>query len=635
MGQFVTNITYTPAADIAVLILCIAMLLTIGESIHYRKYNSFDIFKTAVVALIIAVAARLMFEKLYHTYFDSVPIFVYYALNDINKIAYYCQLSIYIAYMYSLLNIKGRNIVKLFNVSGILLGTISTILEPITGLGMYIAEDYTIYKHVASVDTFTIIHIYYIILIMNILVYNRKNIMNRLYNILITILALDIIILSVSNIKNTESFISITFLIPLVAVMFNVHSNPFDIISGSYNYSTLLEKVDLYKKKDIPFTLVCITFINLSDETMRDMQSKLFNFYDGYIERGKLYKLNNNRFILAFKDINNTNIDESVSSIADIIKMIANSYKADYKITVFKKADGMKSSAEYLDIIDYFERREDIDTIHWITDEDTESFRDNKIIVNEIQHIPQELMLDTDIIKAYCQPIYNVEKKQFATAEALMRMEIPELGMIYPDRFIKVAEESGIIHKLSMIILNKVCKEIKQLLIEGYDIDRISVNFSVMELREKTFVEDIKRIIDNNGIPYSKIGIELTETKTDKDFELIQTKVGKLKELGMCIYLDDFGTGYSNIERIMKLPLDTIKFDRSMLLLSHENEEYKYIVANTAKMFSKLNYTILFEGVETDNDEEICKLMQAEYLQGFKYSKPVPIERIREFLTKK
>ena len=160
------------------------------------------------------------------------------------------------------------------------------------------------------------------------------------------------------------------------------------------------------------------------------------------------------------------------------------------------------------------------------------------------------------------------------------------------------------------------------------------MNVSIIELREESFLKDIKSIIDYNGIPYNKIAIEITESRNDNDFDLVRSKISELKAMGMNIYLDDFGTGYSNIERIMRLPLDTIKFDRSMLLLLHESADYKYLVRAMTRIFSDLKYTILFEGVETDIDEITCTDMNVEYLQGYKYSKPIPIEDLRKFLHK-
>ena len=634
MGELVTTITYSPVCDIAVLIICITLLVNMSDSILYDKRESFNLFRSAIICLIVAIISKLCLETLYKNLFNDIPRFVYYLLNDISKIAYICQLSTYIKYLYSLLDMNGKSIVKILNIGGLLVGEVLTVTSPFTGLGMYIADDYTIYRHTSGVDTFTFVHIYFVVLIANLLIYNRKSIMEMLYMNLITTMCICIIIIAISVIKGTQSFLSVTFLIPLLTVITNVYSNQFDIVAGAYNYQTFIDDIKTYNKKGIDFTIINITFINLSDESLMEMKSKLFNFYDEYVKHGKLYKLNNNRYVLTFTKKDNEVTEIAVQQITKSLKSITNTYRASYKIIVAKDANCISSQSEYFSIIDYFEKREDTDSINCIDNKDIKTFRENSIIINEIQHISHEGLLDTNIVKAYYQPIYNTKEKVFKTAEALMRMDIPGIGFMYPDRFIKVAEDAGIIHKLSLIMLNKVCIEIKKLINDGYDIDRISVNFSILELREETFLDDIKSIIDSNNIPYNKIAIEITESRNDNDFDLVHSKIRELKDMGMNIYLDDFGTGYSNIERIMRLPLDTIKFDRSMLLLLHESADYKYLVSTMTRLFSDLKYTILFEGVETDIDEMTCTDMNAEYLQGYKYSKPIQIEDLRKFLHK-
>jgi EAL domain-containing protein (putative c-di-GMP-specific phosphodiesterase class I) len=104
--------------------------------------------------------------------------------------------------------------------------------------------------------------------------------------------------------------------------------------------------------------------------------------------------------------------------------------------------------------------------------------------------------------------------------------------------------------------------------------------------------------------------------------------------MGIQFYLDDFGTGYSNMERILQLPFDIIKFDRSMVTACRTDPKSAVIVKRLAQLFDELKYTVLYEGVETDADTEGCRDMSASYLQGFKYSTPVPIEQIKDFFVK-
>ena len=114
----------------------------------------------------------------------------------------------------------------------------------------------------------------------------------------------------------------------------------------------------------------------------------------------------------------------------------------------------------------------------------------------------------------------------------------------------------------------------------------------------------------------------------------MKKRIEVLHEEGIQFYLDDFGTGYSNMERILELPFDIIKFDRSMVIASGQDQRSEHIVEKLAKMFSDFNYRVLYEGVETNTDEDRCLGMSATYLQGFKYSKPIPIDQLSSFFTR-
>ena len=129
--------------------------------------------------------------------------------------------------------------------------------------------------------------------------------------------------------------------------------------------------------------------------------------------------------------------------------------------------------------------------------------------------------------------------------------------------------------------------------------------------------------------------LELTESQSESDFNVMKAKIEELKEKGIKFYLDDFGTGYSNMERIMELPFDIIKFDRSLVVASGTSERSERIVGNLANLFNELDYSVLYEGVETDSDESMCREMSASYLQGYKYSRPIPIEELRRFAEKR
>jgi len=160
------------------------------------------------------------------------------------------------------------------------------------------------------------------------------------------------------------------------------------------------------------------------------------------------------------------------------------------------------------------------------------------------------------------------------------------------------------------------------------------VNVSALELRDPEFCNDINRIIDDSGVDCSRIAIELTESRSESDFLLMKGRIEELKKRGITFYLDDFGTGYSNMERILELPFDIIKFDRSMVIAGGQSKKSEQVLGSLADLFSRLNYSVLYEGVEDEKDEQMCISLSASYLQGYKYSKPIPISEIRGFLDK-
>ena len=275
-----------------------------------------------------------------------------------------------------------------------------------------------------------------------------------------------------------------------------------------------------------------------------------------------------------------------------------------------------------------------MNSLHEITDEDVKAFDRSENILVQLEDIYKKGNLDDERVLVYCQPVLNIKTGKYDTAEALMRLRLPELGMIFPDQFIPLAEDMGFIHALTRIITYKTCEAAQSLLAEGYEVKRISVNVSMSDLRDEDFARELSEIIENSSIPNGKIAIEITESQTESDFNSLKSMIEQLKDTGIRFYLDDFGTGYSNMERIMNLPFDIIKFDRSLVIASQSDKRSEEIVGKLAGMFAELHYSVLYEGIEDEADEKRCINMYASYLQGYKYSKPIPIEELRNFFSK-
>jgi EAL domain-containing protein (putative c-di-GMP-specific phosphodiesterase class I) len=383
------------------------------------------------------------------------------------------------------------------------------------------------------------------------------------------------------------------------------------------------------------FSMICLQLTGLTQERFREMASVFFYFNEKFFKDNSMFRIRDDKFVLVYEDAKNVNAALIMPSFLEDFKKFYSKYKLDYKIVVIHSSPELSDGEEYILLNDFLDDKIPINTYYECTREDVKDFMKANYIVNQLHDIRKKNDLEDERVKVYCQPVLNLDTGTFTSAEALMRLELPDIGLVYPDVFIPLAEKNDCIHTLSMIILNKTCRHIKALEAEGYEISRISVNFAMSELKLHNFCDEVKQVINDNGIPYEQIAVELTESMNESEFENVKHIMSVLHSVGMMFYLDDFGTGYSNIERIIKLPIDIIKFDRSLTIMASNDENSKHIVEGFTDIFNKSDYKILFEGVETESDEQRCRNMNALYLQGYKYSKPIPIENLRDFLTKR
>jgi len=206
--------------------------------------------------------------------------------------------------------------------------------------------------------------------------------------------------------------------------------------------------------------------------------------------------------------------------------------------------------------------------------------------------------------------------------------------MIFPDQFIELAENNDCIHTLTRIMVNKVCKKIRELEEADYDFEAITVNFSTLEFADLELYKEMYEIIESNHINPAHIKIEITESTSASNFDSILHNMEKLTELGVAFYLDDFGTGYSNLDRIINCPFKTIKFDKSILYNAISNEKADEMMRMMVKFFSKNELKTVIEGVEDEEQYNYCKEVGFDYVQGYLFSKPLPAEEITKFFTK-
>lgn len=225
--------------------------------------------------------------------------------------------------------------------------------------------------------------------------------------------------------------------------------------------------------------------------------------------------------------------------------------------------------------------------------------------------------------EVYYQPTYSIDGKTLHGAEALVRLHDDEMGMLYPDEFIPVAENIGLIDAIDDFVLMDVCKMIKD---ENLDkiVDCINVNLSVIQLMKSGFVEHINGIVEMSGVDKKFINFEVTESISAASYELMNSTINSLKDEGFLFSMDDYGTGYSNMKALASMHLDCIKIDKSILWEAEKSELGYIILENCVRMIHQMNLDILVEGVETEAQIELLRPLGVKYLQGYYFSKPVP-----------
>ncbi len=250
------------------------------------------------------------------------------------------------------------------------------------------------------------------------------------------------------------------------------------------------------------------------------------------------------------------------------------------------------------------------------------------------------IVLDSELRKAienhdftlYYQPKVNIELNKVVGLEALVRWNNEKLGFVSPGEFIPYAEETGLIIPISEIILEKACEDLAKLRLAGYSKLSIAINISSIHFQQQNFLDSIQKILEKNNTSAQNFEIEVTErTVMNSDEDTIR-KLVRLKQLGFKLSIDDFGTGYSSLSYLVRFPLDYLKIDRSFIQHIVTLDDKQAVVDAIIQMAHRLNMQVIAEGVESVQQLNLLQEMGCDYIQGYYYSKPVPMEGLIEFL---
>lgn len=261
---------------------------------------------------------------------------------------------------------------------------------------------------------------------------------------------------------------------------------------------------------------------------------------------------------------------------------------------------------------------------------------------NLLPLIAERMQLENGLYKALkenqfflCyQPKINASTGELSGIEALIRWKHPELGLIPPDKFIPLAEESGFILEIDRWVFREACRQNKAWQDAGLQRISVSVNISARHFYQGDLIEMIAEELQNTGLDAQFISLEITEGVFMRNIDQVIEKIQYLRKLGIQISIDDFGTGFSSLNQLQRLPISDVKLDRSFIRGITHDDKKSSIVRAIIELAHSMNMKVVAEGVETGEESQFCKDLKCDELQGFLFSRPLPAEQFEDLLRK-
>jgi PAS domain S-box-containing protein/diguanylate cyclase (GGDEF)-like protein len=231
------------------------------------------------------------------------------------------------------------------------------------------------------------------------------------------------------------------------------------------------------------------------------------------------------------------------------------------------------------------------------------------------------------------QPKVEVETRRIVGVEALIRWQSPELGLVPPLQFIPLMEKTGMILEAGAWALSKAVADHLRWMQLGLEAPRVAVNISSIQLRKRDFVTMVAEAVKRGAAPPG-IDLEITESLVMEDIEANIQKLTEVRKLGIAIAIDDFGTGYSSLGYLAKLPVQTLKVDRSFIITMLDNSNTMTLVQTIISLAHSLKLKVVAEGVDSEDQAKMLRLLRCDEMQGYLFSRPVPFDQMTALLQR-
>jgi len=269
-------------------------------------------------------------------------------------------------------------------------------------------------------------------------------------------------------------------------------------------------------------------------------------------------------------------------------------------------------------------------TFHFFTPDIDAKAQAKRAIERDLRHALKTM----DEFHLVYQPIVDMQTGQMKSAEALVRWHSPERGLVSPDQFIPLAEQSNMILRIGEWVLETACREIQDWSRTSEVPFRVSINLSSRQFRDEDLPKLVKKVLERTGFDPNQLSLEITETLMMENIDEALGMLHELKAMGVRLSIDDFGTGYSSLNYLKKFPLDTLKVDRMFVRDVTTNPEDAAMVTAILTMAHSLDLEIIGEGIETKEQSTFLTERGCHLAQGYYFSRPLRIEEFNLFAEK-
>ncbi|MGI6506915.1 MAG: EAL domain-containing protein [Saccharofermentanales bacterium] len=276
-----------------------------------------------------------------------------------------------------------------------------------------------------------------------------------------------------------------------------------------------------------------------------------------------------------------------------------------------------------------YEARDAIDKVVFYTERLEDQITENTLLTNRLYK-----SLENDELFLEFQPQIDCDTGKTVGVEALLRWTIDGRERVPPDRFVPILEQTGLIYDVGLWVFEQALQGHNRLVAKGFSPLRFSVNLSVVQFQGDDFIRDFAKVLEASRVDPKYIELEITESLFSKDPEDVLRKLYELKALGVSIAIDDFGTGYSTLSRLGLVPFDRIKIDKEIIDQIDLEQKAAPLTEISILLAKAFKASITAEGVETKEQADFLKSIDCDEIQGYYFSRPLPMEALEEFLVK-